>query len=347
MNKEAQEVFAKKQAELDAYAATVSEAETILKQLQKEVEEKREELAALKSSEENSNYENHELIKELIELDEKHQKEIEKMQLKHKQEVESLHADFAQTLQEAEQWANKHSEVALQEKINELNELKEQAQTFKLQLNELTYTQTRSRTAKIVDEVQRKSSDQITQLEAQISELTAITREEMRDARAKIDECVAAVEIRRENHAAELRRLENEANQRSERYAAHIQALKEQFDLEKATLQQSIDSINARSENTENIINQLGKHHEAQLFAVNNDIDTMRKSLSSPKTKTRNSLDAVRNSLRESKRLAVECNNIDEEIKMIDNEIFQLEDENKDLRKELKRLSLRVNRSIF
>lgn len=338
MNKEALQMLSQKQSELDAYTATVADAEEILSQLQKEVQAKQAELEALNVSELEDN-ESSILEHDLADLDAKYAKEIEEIRIKHEEEVNALRADFQQTLQEAEQMANRHSEIALQEKLKELNELKQQAQNAKFQLNEMTYIQTKSRTSKALNEAQRNSSDQIVQLERQISELTAITREEMRDARAKIDECVAAVELRRRNHADELKRLQAEAEQRNEKYSAHLQALREQFDLEKATLQQNIDAIIKRSDNTESIINQLGKHQDTQLSIVNNDIETMKKSLSASPTNNKNSIDSTRNSIRESQRLVIECKNIDDEVKLIDNEINQLEDENKILRKELKRLS--------
>lgn len=338
MNKEAQQMLSQKQAELDAYKATVADAEEILAQLQKEVQSKQAELESLNTTELEDN-ESSILEHDLADLDAKYAKEIEEMRVKHEEELNALRADFQQTLQEAEQMANRHSEIALQEKLKELNELKQEAQNAKFQLNELTYIQTKSRTSKAIDEAERNSSDQIVQLERQISELTAITREEMRDARAKIDECVAAVELRRENHAAELKRLQNEADQRNEKYSAHLQALRQQFELEKATLQQNIDAINKRSDNTESIINQLGKHQDTQLSIVNNDIETMKKSLSESPLNTRKNFNSARNSIRESQRIAIECRNIDEEVKLIDNEINQLEGENKSLRKELKRLS--------
>lgn len=338
MNKEAQQMLSQKQAELDAYKATVADAEEILAQLQKEVQSKQAELESLNTTELEDN-ESSILEHDLADLDAKYAKEIEEMRVKHEEELNALRADFQQTLQEAEQMANRHSEIALQEKLKELNELKQEAQNAKFQLNELTYIQTKSRTSKAIDEAERNSSDQIVQLERQISELTAITREEMRDARAKIDECVAAVELRRENHAAELKRLQNEADQRNEKYSAHLQALRQQFELEKATLQQNIDAINKRSDNTESIINQLGKHQDTQLSIVNNDIETMKKSLSESPLNTKKNFNSARNSIRESQRIAIECRNIDEEVKLIDNEINQLEGENKSLRKELKRLS--------
>lgn len=225
--------------------------------------------------------------------------------------------------------------------MKELQELKDQAQMAKNQLNELTYSKTKKIQSTPQDEESRRSSDQISKLEHQISELTAITREEMRVARANIDECVAAVELRRRNQSAEIQRLCNEAAQRNERYESHIQALKEQFELEKATMQQNIDAINKRAENTQSLIQQLEKHHETQLYIVNNDIETMKKTLSTPMPHTKNTNDFVRNSIRESQKLQIECNNINAEVRLIDNEINDLQNENEELHKELKRLRAR------
>jgi chromosome segregation ATPase len=217
--------------------------------------------------------------------------------------------------------------------------LKAEAKEAKRQLNELTFVKNRSKTSRFVDSNQKNNAEQISRLEEQISELTALTREELRDARAKIDECVAAVELRRQSHAAELKRLDDEAAQRNERYQAHVSALREQYELERATIEQQIQAAEGRAANTEKIIEKLEQHHQTQLREVLGDMETMRKSSESPAKKNRQNAESMRAIVRESQRLADECRGVEEETRVIDAEIDELENENRDLRQELTRLS--------
>lgn len=339
VNAEAKEKLAQKQAELDSYAETVAKAEKILTQLQEQLKAKEEELAALTAPDQADELEQEEIQKRLSELETKHKEEIQQMKAKHEDEMASLRADFEQMLQESENWANQHSQIALQEKMNELNVLKEEAMEAKRQLNEATLVKQKSKTQTMIDEAQRSNAEQIAQLEEQISELTAITREELRDARAKIDECVAAVELRRQTHAAEVQRLEDEATQRTERYNALIQALKEQYSLERSTIEQQISAANARAENTEKIIKQLEQHHETQLSEVLADIDTMRRSLSASSRKPSEHSNLMRSTVRESQKIAENIRALDEEAKMIDREISELEDENRETKHEITQLT--------
>jgi hypothetical protein len=339
MNTEGSAMLAQKEAELKAYAENVAEAERILAGLQQQIQDKTDELASLTSTEDDAASQQMLIQRELADLDVKHKEEIEALKLKHEEELELLRADFAQTLRDAEQWASRHAEIALQEKQDELKRLKEEAKEAKRELNEATFVKSRSKASRFVENTQKSNAEQISQLEEQISELTALTREELRDARAKIDECVAAVELRRQSHAAELKRLDDEANERRERYDAHLSALREQYDLEKTTIGQQIDAAEARAENTRKIIESLEQHHNTQMKEVLGDIDTMRRSCGSPEKRNVQNADSMRAVIRESQRLAEECRNLEEESRMVDREIAELDNENKDLRNELARMA--------
>jgi chromosome segregation ATPase len=153
-----------------------------------------------------------------------------------------------------------------------------------------------------------------------------------------------AVELRRQSHAAELKRLEDEANERQERYDAHLSALREQYDVEKTTIEQQIEAAEARTANTENIIASLEQHHATQLKEVLGDIETMRKSYGSPDKRNVPNAESIRAVIRESQRLAEECRNFEEESRLVDGEISELETENRDLRNELARLSTLMER---
>lgn len=353
MNKEADMMLKQKEKELQSYTDAVKEADNILRQLQKIVASKTAELASITKPDENAETDRFAVEEEIEKLEAEHQKEMQRLQDQHTNEMIALKADFQNTLNEAENWSNRHAEIALQEKMNELEKLKQEAIEAKQKLNETTFLRSRSssynngqnnsKSSNLL--TQKTVADQIAKLEEQLSELTSVTREELRDSRAKIDECVAAIELRRQSQAAEIRRLEDEIKQRQERYANHIAAVKEQFQLERQTLEQSIEVTSNRGTNTEKIISQLEQHHEAQLSEVLNDIESMQKSIENSGNKANSNAASVRSVIREIQKLMEEKSGIIEETKMIENEIQELDDENESLKKELNILRSRLTKS--
>ncbi|KAK8838165.1 hypothetical protein M9Y10_035581 [Tritrichomonas musculus] len=354
MNKEADMMLKQKEKELKSYMDAVNEAEKILRQLQDIVAKKTAELASITKPDENAESDRFAVEEEIEKLEAEHQKEMQRLQDQHMEEMMALKADFQNTLNEAENWSNRHAEIALQEKMNELERLKQEAIDAKQQLNETTFLRSRSSSYNNGQNNSKNSSnalsqktvaDQIAKLEEQLSELTSVTREELRDSRAKIDECVAAIELRRQSQAAEIRRLEDEIKQRQERYANHISAVKEQYQLERQTLEQSIEVTSARGTNTEKIISQLEQHHEAQLNEVLSDIESMRKSIDNSGNKANSNAASVRSVIREIQKLTEEKSAIIEETKMIESEIQELDEENEKLRSELNILRTRLSKS--
>lgn len=354
MNKEADLMLKQKEKELQSYTEAVKAADNILRQLQKTVASKTAELAAITKPDENAESDRFAVEEEIEKLEAEHQKEMQRLQDQHTNEMMALKADFQNTLNEAENWSNRHAEIALQEKMNELERLKQEAIDAKQKLNETTFLRSRSSSyyngknnsnsgSNIL--TQKTVADQIAKLEEQLSELTAVTREELRDSRAKIDECVAAIELRRQSQAAEVRRLEDEIKQRQERYANHIKAVKEQYQLERQTIEQSIEVTSQRGTNTEKIISQLEQHHEAQLSEVLNDIESMQKSIENSGSKANSNAASVRSVIREIQQLMEEKSAIIEETKMIENEIQELDEENENLNRELNVLRSRLSKS--
>lgn len=341
MNSEAKQMLQEKEKELESYRATVTEAEEMLSKLQKEVREKTEELHSLQNynPEEEEEKVRQAFYKEIDDLKEKQANEIREIRLKHEEELSLLRSDFERSLSDAEQWNEKHSSIAYQQKLEELKDINNQTQAARLQLNTLTFTQKSAVSTIPVDEQQKANSFTIAELETQISELTSLSREELRTAASKVDELVASVEIRKEEHKNELKKLEIEISKRKEIYKEHFETLKQQFKLEEETIQKEIDAHINRTFNIENLIDHIGKHHEVQVSSINKDIDTIRRSILTPKDDLRHSYDSLRFTVRESQRLSDECHSMDDETRIIDQELFQLEIENKSLSKELKRLT--------
>jgi hypothetical protein len=343
MNNEAQKILDLKKEELTNYQNVVLDAENILRKLTTEVEDRTKLLQQIREDDQTEidNLEDQKAERELSMNQKMHEDEIAKLKSQHQEEMTKLQADFQQTLTEAENWANKHSEIALQEKMDELELLKQEAVATKRQLDEVTFMTTRTKEAKESENEQKKNTEEITALENQISELTSITREEMRDSRAKIDETLAAIEIRRVSHQAELKRLDEELFQRKESYDQHLESIKLQYENERNAAEQSIQSAIKKAENTESIYKQLEEHHKAQLAQVLSDIDSMRKytgSTSNPKQ----SVEEMKQSLRDNQSIRDEIKSLEDELKMVNEECRRLEDENRDLKLDLQRYNRTV-----
>ena len=346
MNNEAQAILNSKKEELTQYQQVVADAERILSKLNAEIEQKTSFLQQLQENEhtDEDEIEAQQAEHELALLQQKHEEEIQKIKAQHEEEMHTLQSDFQQTLTEAENWANRHGQIALQEKMEELESLRREAEATKRQLDEVTFITSRTQASKESENDQKKNAQEISALENQISELTSITREEMRDSRAKIDETLAAIELRRVSHEAELKRLDEEIAQRKESYDQHIEAIKQQYANERQTVEQSIQSENNKAENTERIIKQLEKHHEAQLSQVLGDIETMRRSTGTGGGKPKQSIEEMRATVRDNQKIADEIRALDDEIRMVNEEIKSLEDENRDLKQELLRYAATVQR---
>lgn len=335
MNREALEVFEKKKEELRSYNATIQEAETLLKSLTQTLEEKQAKLAELSKDSGDIFAVRRLLEQEATQISEEGEASIRELTEKHKEEIEELKADFEQILQGTSLWAQQHASVAITDKQSRLSEARKLAQETKQRFDEISFIKPMK---KRNDESRKSVANQIAQLESQISEITALTREELRESRAKIDECVAAVEIRQKEQAAEVKRLEDELQKRKEHYDAHVEALKEQFELEKSTVEQAIESAKKKSEKTQTIIKQLEEHHDTQLNEVLADMETMRKSVTDAKKMTEENT-SLREIARKIKELEMEKRALIDETRIVKNEISELEDENALLKRELQNLN--------
>ena len=173
--------------------------------MQDVIAQKTSELESLTKPDETQASERQMIEDEIEKLEAQHQREMQRLKEQHEEEMMTIKADFQQTLTESEKWSNRHAEIALQKKMTELETLKQEAAKAKQELNETTFVKSRSASYNRNNSTQENNSiltqkmvaEQIAKLEEQLSELTAITREELRDSRAKINESVAAIELRR------------------------------------------------------------------------------------------------------------------------------------------------------
>lgn len=342
-NNEARNMLRQKQEEIEKYNATISEAENMLSLLKEQVNEKQIELDTIKNdSDVNKESSQQKYQQKILQLKENQAKEIEEIIQSHEEEINALRADFEQTLRESEQWNEKHSSIAFQKKLDELHQLHEQEHETKVQLNHLSLT--KSPISNQMNHQQARNLETIAELEIQISELSAIVREEIRVARTKVDECILTVDLRKQEHETEIQKLQNELKQRSETYRNHVSALTQQYRYEEESMENDIRSHLNRMTNTENIIAQVGKYHEVQTKTVFGDIDIARKTILTPKNDLRNSYDSIKSLVRESAHLNNEIFKIKSEERLIDTEIAELSKENQSLLKQIKSLKREMDR---
>ena len=333
MNAEGREVLAQKDAELQALLVAVTEAQQTLADLTSQIDAKSAELASISPSTGSQV----DIERSLANLDREHRAALEEMRLKHEQEMTLLRSEFERTLRDADQWASEHARAALDQKRWELEQLKVEAQETKRQLDEAMLVRDHAHEARLIDADHKSRADEVADLEAQLSELAALNREELRDARAKVEECVAAVSLRAQTNAEELARLEDEASARKETYDAHVNALREEYRQARGAVEREIAVVNGRAEGTRRITETLERRHETRLAQVAGDAETLRRTAAAPTAQMEVQRARAREAMREAERLWEECKNMEMETSEIDREIRELRMENEELRREISR----------
>jgi transketolase len=175
-------------------------------------------------------------------------------------------------------------------------------------------------------------------LETQVAEIGAITREEIRDVKGKIEECLAAVDIREQEHKNDRERYEHELAERERQYSIFFETMKQQYVSEKQRLEQEVTALGNRISHLQKVMKQLDKQHDVQLRTTLGDVEKMKGSLYQSMTRGED-LGVERNKrLAEERQIRMECREIEGEIGIVEKEIVELKAENEGLRFELSRL---------
>jgi hypothetical protein len=333
LNQEGLQLFERKKAELRQYGSVIDDAEQTLTSLKQTLQKQQAQLAELSAAREDD-IDHASADQELDELENEHARTIRELEAKHREEFSTLKAELDETLEAARAWGAHHSAIVLERKQTELEAAKKLEVETKQRLTELSLASRRPGT-RTNDRQSIEAQARIANLEQRISEITAITREEMREARAQIEESVVAVETRRQQNAAETARLEAERDSRDEKYDAVLSALQEQYDATKASLEQAIEATHQRTINTQRMIEQLSEHHQSQLTVVMDDMLMVKKTSIESKMQ-----DApLREILRQTEALREEKRAIVDELALVRREITDLDDENAILKRELAKLN--------
>jgi hypothetical protein len=341
LNIEAETILAQKNEELAGYQRAIEEAEKTLVKLKAELEAKAALFSAeIKADHSDESDDESDDLTDLEKLKADQEAEIQQLTAKHEEEIATMRSRYTASLKEAEQWAEAHAENIYLERVAELENLKKELESLRSQANEAAFAQTQSRT-KLFQQSKNASlqnAQRIQQLESQLSELSSITREELRDVRAKIDECLSAVDLRELEHRNEIQKYEAEIAQREEQYNAHLQVLAQQFQNEKQRLEQQLAAANSKGENLRRVLAQLQKHHEMQIETTRRDNERMKATIYQAKTREDQLFVDTKGYVSQIQSTQHACRQIEQEIQIVNSEIEELQAENQELQAELQNL---------
>ena len=181
-------------------------------------------------------------------------------------------------------------------------------------------------------------------LENQISEITAITREEARDIKTKIEECLTAIELRGKEHNNEIARYQKEIDDREIKYADHIQNILEQYAIENKRMESAISCAASQAESLPKLLKQMEKQNESHYQTSMKDLEKVKSALYQSQTREEKEQVTTRNSVTQVQIIQKNQRKIEQEISQINAEINELNTENEQLRIELMRLDKAVYR---
>lgn len=338
LNTEAQTILSQKADAIARLESSIEDAEKQLVKLKAEFESKAA-LAAMDEKDDES-FQDDEII-DLDKLKEEHQAEIREKTEKHEEEINSMKLKFTRALKDAEAWAEEHAENVYAEKSAQLDSLKQELAKLKDEVNEAMFTQTQSRNKLFHQSksIALQNAQRIQFLQAQLSELSSVTREELRDVRTKIDECLAAVELREREHKAEIDKYEKEIVQREERYNTHLECLALQFKNERQRLNQQYQATVEKGDNLQRLLKQLERHHDMQMQTTLKDNERMKNTIYQAKTRDDQQFTDTRSYITQIQSTQHATRQIEQEIGVVNQEIAELQAENKELQEQLKRLT--------
>jgi regulator of replication initiation timing len=232
------------------------------------------------------------------------------------------------------------------EKVAELEELSRELAQLRERTQETAFAQTQSRTRALQQSKAASLDNQkrMQQLEDQLSELGAVRREELREVRVKVEECLSAVDLRDRDHRNEIETYQRELAEREQQYTAHWEILGEQFENEKARLEQQLAAAVAKGENLRRILAQLQKHHEMQIETTRRDNERMKATIYQAKSRDDESFADTKSYVAQLQTKQQQCRQTEQEIALVNSEIAELTEENKELQGELQRLDPRTTK---
>ncbi|OHS93854.1 kinetoplast-associated protein [Tritrichomonas foetus] len=346
INMEAKEILSQKEEEIRKFEEAVEEAEKQLAKLKSQVEKKEEYYNNLMNEDDQKSDSDDDDV-DLDKLKETLDAEFQQARATHEEELQTLQEGFAVHLREAEEWCDTHAENLFTEKKAELDDLQLELSRLKAQMNENAFSNTQSKTKLFQQSkaLSLQNAKRIAELDSQLSELAAVTREELREVKTKRDECFVAVQVRETEHANEIDKYRRELSQREEKYNNHLSILDEQYENEKKRYEQHLKALNSKKTNLERVLAQIEKHHEAQLQTTLNDIERMKSTIYQSQARDDKSIMESKSYVTQVQTIQRDCRHLEQEISLVNSEIDELKEENKLLQNELRHLDSGISSS--
>lgn len=343
IHNEAKQILGEKNAEISKLNQSIDEAEVQLKELKAQL---RETLSKINKDpfDDNDDFMERQNDVEINTILEKNEDEIRELQQKHEEKLQRYKLQFGKSLKEAEQWSEQHIDAVYHEKMAKLTSLKQELEEAKAESQNahMYVTSTRQQFYSTNKSASIQASQRITFLETQLTEITANSREELRDIKSKIDECLASVNVRQKEHKTELTKYEMELNQREEKYNMHVAALEEEFSAKKQRYQNEIDAENANLENLTKILKKIEKHHDKQMQSTLKDVENMKNTIYTAKARGDQAFEDTKATVGQAQNYMAEVREMEQEIAIMEQEINELNEENVQLKSEISKLDRAV-----
>lgn len=334
--------------------ATLAQKTQEFNDLQVEAEAEEQKLESLKAELEQQKLEYQQVMSmkeepepefKLDEIRKQHEEEINELKAKQEEEIGALKMQYQKALADAEATAIKHNETIILEKKSELEELQNQLTALRNSRTErmLSATQTAAKSQMMNATISKTNTEKISALQRQIQECAIASREDLREIRAKIDECLVTIELRDHEHQNEVAKYQREIQTRQSRYAEHLQALKMKQESEIERIQSSIAAEEAKHESLLRVQKQIEAQQIKQLKITQKDNEKLRAALAAAKA---NYNDSFRSTLNQTGpnvySLQRQIREISSEIAAIEEETNEINEENIQLQAQLQRLGGKI-----
>lgn len=329
LHDEARELLRSKEKEISEYNAKIETAERKLASLKAEIRQFKRDNDDLHVHD--NDYTSGEEI-ERLKL--KQEQEIQSLVQKNQEEIRALNSAYEDRLLEAKNWAEKHAQTICLEKEAYLESLRKEIESLKANIdeNEFAHLQAKANLYQASRDQTQQNEHKLQFLENQISEVSSLAKQEIRDIRTKIEETISTADIRTREYKEKEENMRREFSTRELDYDNHISALMNQFEVEKRRYCQSIKTSEEKLTRIEGVIKQIEKQHDNQMKTTLKDIERMKNTIYKSKAKTDTlMLPTILFSETKIQNLAKESHNIEQEIRIIDSELLELKKENDNL----------------
>lgn len=345
LHAEADALLSQKAEEIVQLNKMIEEAEQKLILIQTELAKEIKEKQPSKIEDENA-IDRELLTQQIQDLQLQHEAEIQNLQSQHESRLKEMNDTFQKSVRSAELWAQTHADSIAADKKSQLTELQNSLKILQSSTNENLVSISKNRHSNIQQSKRASYLNQqrIKLLETQISEITAVTREEARDIKTKIEECLTSIELRGREHENEISEYQREIEDREAKYAEHIQNVLEQYAIENKQMESAIACASSQADSLPRLLKQMEKQNDSHYQTSMKDLEKVKSTLYQSQTREEKEQTETRNSVTQVQIIQKNQRKVEQEMAQLDAEINELNTENEQLRIELNRLDQAVYR---